>query len=171
MSNKILLTVGILAALVTSSVFASNDEAHTAPKYIPGVFVGYTNANSETEFSYGIEYEYKLSKAWGAGVVYEKTDDAHHGAGVDVALVALYSHPWKELRIGLGFGKETVGSYDEDDGHGHSHHHKSHKEDVVRTSISYDFHVGEFGIAPTLAFDFVDGETATVFGIAIVRAF
>ncbi|MEZ7972532.1 MAG: hypothetical protein QMC00_04195 [Pseudomonadales bacterium] len=41
----------------------------------------------------------------------------------------------------------------------------------MRTSLSYDFHVGGFGIAPTLAVDFVDGETATVFGFAVVKAF
>ena len=164
MKNKMLLAAGILATVTTSSVFASTDGN---PKHIPGVFVGYTNANSETEFSYGIEYEYKFSKQWGAGVVYEKTDDAHHGAGVDIALAAIYLHPWKELRVGLGFGQEKVGSYED-----HDHHfHKSHKEDVIRTSISYDFHVGGFGVAPTLAFDFVDGETATVFGVALVKAF
>ena len=168
MNNKMLLAAGIFATLTAAPTFASTDES---PKHIPGVFLGYTNAQGNTEFSYGIEYEYKFSKLWGAGIVYEKTDDAHHGAGVDVALAAAYLHPWKELRIGLGFGKETVGSYDEDDGHGHVHHHKSHKEDVIRTSLSYDFHVGEFGIAPTIALDFVGSETATVFGIAIVRAF
>ena len=118
-----------------------------------------------------IPNDFKFSKQWGAGVVYEKTDDAHHGAGVDVALAALYLHPWKELRLGVGFGQEKVGSYAEDDGHGHLHHHASHKEDVIRTSVSYDFHVGDFGIAPTLAFDFVGSQTATIFGVAIVRAF
>lgn len=50
-------------------------------------------------------------------------------------------------------------------------HHSSHKEDVIRTSISYDFHVGGFGVAPTLALDFVDGETATVIGVAFIKAF
>lgn len=171
MNKKIFLAASVLAALASTTVMASNDEGHASPKHIPGVFIGFTRANSETEFSYGIEYEYKISKQWGAGLVYEKTDDAHHGAGVDVALAAVYLHPWKELRVGLGFGKETVGSYDEDDGHGHIHHHASHKEDVIRTSLSYDFHVGEFGVAPTLAFDFVGSQTATVFGVAIVKAF
>ena len=164
MNNKILLAAGIIATLTTSTAFASTEEY---PKHIPGVFVGYTNADSETEFSYGVEYEYKFSKLWGAGVVYEKTDEAHHGAGVDIALAAVYLHPWKELRVGLGVGQETVGSYTDHD----HHYHKSHKENVVRTSLSYDFHLGDYGIAPTLAFDFVDGETATVFGVAFVRAF
>jgi len=171
MNNKMLLAAGVLATLVTSSVFASTNEGHAAPKHIPGVFVGYTNANSETEFSYGLEYEYKISKLWGAGVVFEKTDDAHHGAGVDVALAAVYLHPWKELRVGLGFGKETVGSYTDNSDSHHPHYHSSHKENLIRTSVSYDFHIGDFGIAPTLAFDFVDGETATILGIAFVRPF
>jgi hypothetical protein len=168
MKNKMLIAASVITALTTSSAFASTDET---PKHIPGVFVGYTNFDGETEFSYGIEYEYKFSKLWGAGIVYEKTDDAHHGAGVDVALAAVYLHPWKELRVGLGYGKETVGSYTDNSDVDHPHYHSSHKEDLVRTSISYDFHVGDFGIAPTLAVDFIDGETATIFGVAIVRAF
>ena len=45
------------------------------------------------------------------------------------------------------------------------------KNTKYRASVSYDFHVGDFGIAPTLAFDFVGSQTATVFGVAIVRAF
>lgn len=149
--------------LATTTTYASTGEE----QHFPGVFVGATTIDSETDFSYGIEYEYKFSKAWGAGFVYEKTDNAHHGAGVDVALAAVYLHPWKELRIGAGFGKEKVGSYTDH----HHHHHSSHKEDVIRTSISYDFHVGGFGVAPTLALDFVDGETATVIGVAFIKAF
>lgn len=164
MKNKIFLTTGVLAALLTTSAFASNNES---PKHIPGVFIGYTHADSKTEFSYGVEYEYKFSKQWGAGIVYEKTDDAHHGAGIDITLAAVYLHPWKALRVGVGFGQEKVGSYTD-----HDHHfHSGHTEDVVRTSLSYDFHIGDFGVAPTVAVDFVDGETATVFGLAFVRAF
>ena len=171
MNTKAFLTASVFALLATVPVFAANDSGHAAPKHIPGVFVGFTHFDGATEFSYGIEYEYKFSKMWGGGIVFEKTDDAHHGAGVDVALAAIYVHPWKELRLGVGIGKETVGSYDSDDGHGHIHHHESHKEDVTRASISYDFHVGQFGVAPTLAVDFIGSETATIFGVAIVKAF
>ena len=171
MKTSVFLTSIILAILLNKTAFAANNSGDAAPKHIPGVFVGFTNFDGESEFSYGIAYEYKFSKMWGAGFVYEKTDDAHHGAGVDVVLAAVYLHPWKELRLGIGLGKETVGSYDEDDGHGHIHHHKSHKEDITRASISYDFHVGEFGVAPTLAVDFIGSERATIFGVAVVKAF
>lgn len=156
MKSKLLLAASLIGTLaMTPSLALAGQEA----KHIPGVFIGYTDANDETEFSYGLEYEYKFSKNWGAGVVYEKTDKAHHGDGVEVKLAALYLHPWKALRLGVGAGKEEIGG------------HHPHTEDLYRTSISYDFHVGDFGIAPTLAVDFVNSETATVFGIAIVRPF
>ena len=156
MKSKTLLAIGVFTALTTLPVLASSDES---PKHIPGVFLGFTNFESETDFTYGIEYEYKFSKQWGAGFVYERTDNGHDGDGTDLALAALYVHPWKYLRVGVGFGQDRI-DYDND-----------RKEGLVRASFSYDFHVGDFGVAPTLAFDFIDGETATVFGIAIVRPF
>jgi len=161
MKYKLLATSLLL--LTTNLSFASSGEEH----HFPGIFLGATTIDSETDFSYGFEYEYKFSKLWGAGLVYEKTDDAHHGAGVDVALASIYLHPWKELRIGAGFGQEKVGSFTDHD----HHYHKSHEENLVRASLSYDFHIGGFGVAPTIAVDFVDGETATIIGVAFIKAF
>ncbi|NQZ89752.1 MAG: hypothetical protein HRT54_19445 [Colwellia sp.] len=152
--NKQLFTLLCLTLVSSFSYASSKDHQHFL-----GVFVGATHAQSESEFSYGIEYEFKFTPRWGAGLVYEKTDDAHHGDGVEVTLAALYLHPWQDLRLGVGFGKEEVGG-------GHPF-----KEDLTRVSVSYDFHIGGIGIAPTFAVDFVDGETATIFGIAIVKSF
>lgn len=151
-----ILALSILSLVLTTSAVqaASDDEQH-----FPGLFIGATNFDSETELTYGIEYEYKFSKQWGAGLVYEKTSDAHHGDGVTVKLASVYLHPWKDLRLGAGFGEEKVGG------------HHPHSENLTRVSASYDFHVAGLGIAPTLAFDFIDGETATVFGIAIIKPF
>jgi len=154
--KKITTAIAItLAIFISSGAAASTKDDHN----FFGIFLGYTNADSETDFSYGIEYEYKFNDMWGAGLVYEKTDDAHHGDGIDVKLAAVYLHPWQELRLGLGLGKEKVGG-----AHPHS-------ENVTRLSASYDFHLGGIGIAPTLAFDFVDGEHATVFGVAFLKSF
>jgi len=155
MKTKYLITASLLTAMLSTTVMASTTEYH----HFPGVFIGATTIDSETDFSYGFEYEYKATKLWGAGFVFEKTDDAHHGDGVDVTIAALYLHPWKELRVGLGFGKEKVGG-----DHGY-------KEDLTRVSLNYDFHVGGFGIAPTIAVDFVDGEQATVVGLSFVKPF
>jgi len=49
--------------------------------------------------------------------------------------------------------------------------HHGGKEDLTRISMSYDFHLANFGVAPTLAVDFIDGETATVFGVAFIKSF
>lgn len=155
MKIKSMIIASTFTALLSNTAIASSTDYH----HFPGVFIGATTIDSETDFSYGIEYEYKATQLWGAGFVFEKTDDAHHGDGVDVKLVSLYVHPWKELRIGLGYGEEKVGG------------DHSHTEDLARISLNYDFHFGDFGIAPTIAVDFVDGERATVLGLSFVRPF
>lgn len=151
---KLIAVSMISLALASGAVHASSEDHH-----FPAVFIGATTFDSETDFTYGIEYEYKFSKMWGAGAVFEKTNDAHHGDGTEVSLVSAYLHPWKELRIGAGFGKEEVGG------------DHPHKENLTRLSVSYDFHVANIGVAPTFAVDFIDGETATVFGVAFVKSF
>ncbi|MGJ8682049.1 hypothetical protein [Paraglaciecola sp.] len=146
----------LLAAALCSSCFLAN--AAGDAKHFPGIFVGMTHAD-ETEFTYGIEYEYKFNSSWGVGAVYEKTKDAHHGDGVTVKLASLYFHPSKNVRLGAGFGEEEIGG------------HHPHTEDLYRVSASYDFHVGDFGVAPTVAVDFIDGEKAYVLGVAFIKPF
>lgn len=145
-----------LAALLASSNLAI---AETGKHHFPGIFVGYTHADSDTEFTYGVEYEYKFTPKWGVGAVYEKTDNAHNDDGIDVKLAALYYHPYSYLRFGVGYGEEKIGGAD------------PHSEDLYRLSVNYDYHMGSFNIEPTFAIDFIDGEEAFVFGIAFVRPF
>lgn len=129
-------------------------------KHVVGLFLGASNIDDETDFSYGLEYEYKFNNTWGVGPVIEKTNDAHHGDGVTVKLLSVYAHVTSSVRLGLGYGKEEIGG-----AHPHS-------EDLIRASAAYDFHFdGGFGIAPTVAIDFVDGEQAEIFGIAFTKSF
>jgi hypothetical protein len=146
--------ISVLLFINTSSAFAADDAHH-----FPGIFIGYTNANDETHFTYGLEYEYKFNRNWGLGAVYEKIDDAHHGDGVTVTVAELFYHPLNNLRFGLGIGKEKIGG------------EHPHSEDLYRLSASYEYHVGDFGLEPTLAVDFIDGEQAYVLGLALVRPF
>lgn len=146
----------ILSLTLTSVATYASPGVH---QNFAGVFIGGTSIDSETYFSYGLEYEYKFTKLWGAGITYEKTNDAHHGDGVDIFLALAYLHPWKDLRIGAGYGKGQVGGK------------HSYNENIARVSISYDFHIAGIGIAPTIAADFVDGEKATVFGISFIKSF
>ncbi|WP_353410965.1 hypothetical protein [Pseudoteredinibacter isoporae] len=156
MKNKLLSTI-VLTTIIQAAPSFSGGIGEV--KHIPGIFIGATTTDGETHSSYGLEYEYKFSERLGGGFLYEKTEDAHHGDGVEIKLAALYLHPWKGLKLGVGAGKEDIGG------------HHPHSEDLFRASISYDFHIGDFGIAPTLALDLVDDKTSTVLGIAIVRPF
>ena len=141
--------------LITSAQTLAASEAH----HLPGIFIGYTHAEHENEFTYGIEYEYKINADWGVGAVYEKTDDAHHEDGVTVKLAQVYYHTPQHIRLGVGIGKEKIGG------------DHPHTEDLYRVSASYEYHVGDFAIEPTIAVDFIDGEEAYVLGIAFVRPF
>jgi len=152
LARTVLLSAMLL--INTSYVIASSDAHH-----FPGIFVGYTDAADETHFTYGFEYEYKINHDWGVGAVYEKIDDAHNGDGVTVTVAALFYHPLNNVRLGVGVGKEKLGG---------AH---PHTEDLFRLTASYEYHIGDFGLEPTLAVDFIDGEKAYVLGVAIVRPF
>lgn len=150
--TTLLVSTGLLLA---SNQTLAAAEAH----HLPGIFIGYTHAEHENEFTYGIEYEYKINAEWGVGAVYEKTDGAHHDDGVTVKLAQVYYHTPQHIRLGAGLGKEKVGG------------HHPHTEDLYRVSASYEYHLGDFAIEPTVAVDFIGSKKAYVFGVAFVRPF
>jgi hypothetical protein len=145
--------------IITTIFLSISIQAAEKVKHIPGIFLGATKIESETEFTFGLEYEYKLSADWGLGVVYERTSAAHHNDGIDVVLASIYYHTTKNIRLGAGVGEERLGG-------GHSH-----EEKLYRISTAYDFHINDFGIAPTIAVDFIDSEKALVFGVAFNKPF
>ena len=154
------------ALLMSSSLALASDDDHVADnhgvdrKHIVGVFSGVTNdAHNVTDGTLGIEYEYKFTRQFGIGAIYEKTPNAHHDDGVSVYLASAYLHPYAGFRLGLGVGKEKV----------HGSH--GYTESLVRASVAYDFHVGGFGIAPTFNLDRVNGENIEVFGVTFSKTF
>jgi hypothetical protein len=148
-----------VGVLLLTSLIATNLCAKEGYHHFPEVFIGATHADSKTEFTYALEYEYKFTDAYGAGLIYEKVDDAHHGDGVTLKIGMLYYHPVNAVRLGIGAGREEIGG-----AHPHS-------EDLVRVSASYDYHFEHFSVAPTVAVDFIDGENALVFGLGFIKPF
>lgn len=138
---------------------SANINAEDVKHHYPGIFIGVTDSDNETEFTFGLEYEYRFDKHWGVGATYEEINEAHHGDGVTVKLASLFYHPDNHWRFGLGRGKEKIGG-----AHPHS-------EDLTRVSACYDFHVGRFGIAPTFAVDFIDDREAYVLGVEFIMPF
>ncbi len=145
---------------IALTVFTLSTNAYASEKHhFPGVFLGATTIASKTDFSWGLEYEYKFADRWGVGAVYEETNNALDGIGIEVKLASLYFHPINHMRLGLGFGEEKVkGGF-------------NIEEDLVRVSASWEVPVSSFEIAPTLAYDFVDGNTSVVIGAAFIYPF
>lgn len=93
-----------------------SDTMHHGAHHIVGLFVGGTTTDESTEFSVGAEYEYHFSQYFGIGVIGEHTiESPHFTDGSTIALAALYTHPWRGLRITTAVGAEV--------GHGDEVHH------------------------------------------------
>lgn len=145
---------GILLLAISGATYAAGDAKH-----YPGIIVGATNAEGETETTVGIEYEYKFNSNFGLGAVWERTPEGHGGDGVNVAVASIFYHPTDEWRLGVGYGEERIGGK------------KVKYKDVTRISATYEFITDNFIIAPEVAVDFIDGEKATVVGVAVLFPF
>jgi len=155
---KLILTVLVINSLIIGTSTIQASENNHGKKHTAGIFLGILD-NDGTESVLGFEYEYRFNSMWGIGAVYEDASDAHHGDGISATTAVIYFHPMGAWRMGLGFGREKVGG---------AH---PHTESLARVGVSYDFHIGGLGIAPSLNIDTVDGETATVYGVAFLISF
>jgi hypothetical protein len=161
--KKVLLSASLIASLFTPSTYAANS-AHGFKQNVVGIFAGITDGTTATEPTFGVEYEFRFTKEIGVGAVWEKTPeghDDHHGHFDDISvyLVSAYWHI-SAVRLGLGVGEEKV----------HGAH--SHKEDLIRLSAAYDFHLTDsIGVAPTFNLDRVNGHNISVYGVVLNYAF
>ncbi len=138
---------------------AANAADGELKQHVLGAFGGFTDAEGETNFSFGFEYEYRFNKTFGAGFLIEHTPGAHHDDGATIYMGQVHLHPWQELRLSVGYGKEDI------------HHEGTHSENVWRFGVAYDFHTKYFGIAPSFSIDRINGHSTKVFGVALTKAF
>jgi hypothetical protein len=108
---------------------------------------------SVTEASIGLDYEYRLSRLWGIGFLF---DYVGGDARASVAGVPVYLHPVGGLKLLAAPGLE---------------HHEGENEFLVRLGLGYEFEVGRWAITPGANVDFVDGEETYVYGLYIGRGF
>jgi len=156
--NLRLLCMTILAVAIPQLSLSAEDH-HGPKKHIVGVFLGLTSGNGHSDKTIGLEYEYRFDEMFGVGVVVEHIPDAHGGDGASLYMGQVHLHPYKDLRLSGGYGREKV------------HHEGTHAEDVLRLGVAYDFHFDGFGIAPTFNLDWIDGHTSKVFGIVVNKGF
>lgn len=115
------------------------------------LFGGATFNNSETNASFGLTYERRVTEKFGIGGLVEYTN------GREWIFAFPFSwritDPWKVI-IAPGW-----------------EHEEGENTYLTRIGTSYEFEIGEMTLAPEINFDFVDGDTAVVAGVSLGWAF
>ena len=129
---------------------AYGEEFH--PNFV-ALFVGLTSEDRrETGLALGIEYEYRLNRAFGIGVLAE-----HTFGDIDTTVFAM------PFAYHTGRWKAYVAPGIEDGDRG--------SESLVRIGGEYAFEVGRWEVSPQLDIDFVDGDQVFVLGVTIGKGF
>jgi hypothetical protein len=156
-------TIGLLAGLcvITTSGWCAehgdegSESEHQPHKHHVAVFLGNTHDYHGTDaFTVGADYEYRLSNLIGLGGFVD-----YAGGDIDAVVVGggLFIHPWRDLRLLTGAGKEM---------------HNGHGELLVRLGVSYDFHIKKWILTPVIDVDLLEnGHQNWVYGIAVGKAF
>jgi hypothetical protein len=128
----------------------------TLPRNSIALFMGATIEDEVTSFTLGLDYERRLSRQFGVGLIL----DSAFGAGRSfIAAAGFFWHPLRSVRLDVAPGLEVSG--EEDDSFF-----------VLRLGADYDFEVSErWSVAPNVNLDFVDGRTVWVLGAELAYAF
>jgi len=115
------------------------------------LFLGTTHAEGEDEFTVGVDFEHRLPKSrfFGVGGFVD-----HAGGALDSTIVAAaaFVHFPSKLRLQVAPGI------------GHAH---GDNEPLVLIGLAYEFGWKRLSLSPEYSVDFVDGEQASVYGVAI----
>ena len=116
------------------------------------------NAADETEFTFGVDYEYRISTLIGVGAVVE-----HAVGDIDATTLLAVAdiHLWRGLAMQIGPGVEFVDEGEETETFA-----------IGRIGVLYEVEFGEgFTVSPQFHYDISSGEDAIVFGLSFGRAF
>ena len=143
-----------LSLFITFSQNARAEQhGHHGPHHISVLLAGTEIDGHDTAPTIGLDYEYRVNKLLGLGLVAEyAADDIDATTFLAVADVHLYKGLIMQLGPGVEFGE--------------------HEHFVARMGMLYEWEFDAFTVSPQLHFDYMDGaENAVVFGIAIGKNF
>lgn len=146
-------TVGAVAALcAVVAARATAQENEREYRNSLGLFIGTTIEDGEEgSFTLGLDYERRLSKPFGVGVLLDKP---FGGSRSFIVAGGFFWHPIGPVRLDLAPGIEV--NQDEDDAF------------VLRLGADYDFELAErWSLAPNANLDLVDGKTVWVIGVEL----
>ena len=119
------------------------------------IFVGVTDEEAENAFSLGLDYERRLTRRFGIGVL---TDYAFGEVRAFVIGVPIFFHATDRLKFLLAPGFEDADAHD--------------RETLIRIGGEYSFEMtARWSIAPTFNIDIVEDEEIFVFGVNFGRGF
>ena len=153
-----------------------HDRSHIKNEF--ALFLGATDEHGhDTQFTWGFDYKRRIAdRRMALGAFFD-----HAGGDLrNTVLGGLFVWwPVGNLELYAGPGVEFHNGRNQDGGTGdEGHEFKSEGGEhggadpnetyfVVRVGVGWDFHVGSsYGIVPTVAVDFVDGEEVWVYGLA-----
>lgn len=161
------ITICILVFIILNNSYSFAQEHHEDSHHNSNnhnhknhlaLFAGATSnlEHSHTAFTLGIDYEYRFSEKLGAGLLAEYIFEDHTEILLGVSIVW---HPVSNLKI-LAAPLVALTVLDLiPDGT------KLHSEFGFRAGAGYDFHIKNHSIGPTVNLDFIDGNTALVYGL------
>jgi len=151
------IAIGLITALAFTSTVTAKGNAHhwqTSPHHLSAL-VGTTHTEeSGNAFTLGIDYEYRVSDFLGLGFVAEYAfEDLDAYTYLLVADLHITNHFIAQIGPGVEF-------------------HGSHKMEVARLGLLYEFEISGITVSPQLHYDYHrNHENAVVAGLAIGMSF
>lgn len=127
-----------------------------------------------TYFTLGAEYEYRISKLIGIGVIGELIFAEHTEY---LFALPLFFHVTESLWFRIAPGYEIAHHSEEGkdvhakEGHGNGENCTQKAKFLTRIGAGYNLNAGGFIITPTVDLDFFKSQTSLVWGINICRGF
>ena len=120
------------------------------------LFTGATTnfEHDSTDFTLGIDYEYRFSEMFGVGLFGEIVFAEHEETLIGVPFFIHMKNSPLKIVLAPGIIK------------GEDHHHHKYEKFLFRGGLGYDIHLGSCSITPTVNADLVDGHVSLAYGIA-----
>ena len=132
-------------------------------------FLGATNEpGHDAQFTLGLEYERRIGKHFGTGVMLDYAGSNLRNFVVAVPIFWHPGHSWKILVApGMELHNGTVEVIPHEKGDGAEGGVDEDEESfLLRIGLAYDLHLGRnFGLAPNINLDLVDGRSIWVYGV------
>ncbi len=149
MRKKIFVLGFAVLSIVSYSAARAADHDHHA-----ALFLGATTGSGHTNFTTGLDYEYRFHPTWGIGLL---GDVAWSNPAHTIVGLPIFVHPVDGWKVFAAPGMSIVS--------GHSHYN-------TRVGTGYDFHLDDaWSLGPAAAVDIGESAPHWVYGVSLGLGF